>query len=53
VRWCEVVEYQTDVWGSDEDQVLDTFHDLPMDQIPIEESGHRIMEFDTIKVEPQ
>jgi len=51
VRWCETVEYQTTVWGSDEDQVLDTFHDLPMDQIPIGESGWRNFEMDTIKVD--
>ena len=53
VKWCETVEYYTDVWASDEDQVLDLFHDLPMDQIPIEESGWKIMQLDTIKVEPQ
>ena len=45
------MEYQTTVWGSDEDQVLDTFHDLPMDQIPIGESGWRNFEMDTIKVD--
>ena len=53
VKWCETVQYYTDVWASDEDTALDLFHDLPMDQIPIEETGHKIMEFDTIKVEPQ
>jgi len=53
VKWCETVEYYTDVWASDEDTALDLFHDLPMDQIPIEETGYKIMEFDTIKVEPQ
>ena len=53
VKWCETVEYYTDVWGSDEDQVLDLFHDLPMDKIPIEESGWRNFEMDTIRVEPQ
>jgi len=53
VRWCETVEYSTDVWASDEDQALDLFNDLPMDQIPIEESGWKIMQLDTIKVEPQ
>ena len=52
VKWCETVEYSTDIWASDEDTALDLFHDLPMDQIPIEETGHKIMEFDTIKVEP-
>jgi hypothetical protein len=53
VKWCETVEYYTDVWASDEDQALDLFNDLPMDQIPIEESGWKIMQLDTIKVEPQ
>ena len=53
VKWCETVEYYTDVWASDEDQALDLFNDLPMDQIPIEESGWKIMQLDTIKVEEQ
>ena len=51
VKWCETVEYSTLIWASDEDAAIDLFHDLPMDQIPIEETGHKIMEFDTIKVE--
>jgi len=51
VKWCETIEYYTDVWGSDEDQVLDTFHDLPMDQIPIEPTGWAEMEMDSIQVE--
>ena len=53
VKWCETVEYYTDVWASDEDQALDLFNDLPMDQIPIEESGWKIMQLDTLKVEEQ
>jgi len=53
VKWCETVEYYTDVWGSDEDQVLDLFHDLPMDKIPIEPTGWKNMEMDTIQVEEQ
>ena len=53
MKWCETVEYSTNIWASDEDTALDLFHDLPMDQIPIEETGHKIMEFDTIKVEEQ
>jgi len=53
VKWCETVEYYTDVWASDEDTALDLFNDLPMDQIPIEESGWKIMQLDTIKVKEQ
>ena len=53
VKWCETVEYYTDVWASDEDQALDTFNDLPMDKIPIEESGWRNMESYSIRVEEQ
>ena len=53
VKWCETVEYYTDVWASDEDQALDLFHDLPMDEIPIEPTGWQEMEMDTIQVEPQ
>jgi hypothetical protein len=53
VRWCETVEYYTDVWASDEDQALDTFHDLPMDKIPIGPTGWKTMEMDTIQVEEQ
>ena len=53
VRWCETVEYYTDVWGSDEDQVLETFMDLPMDKAPIGPTGWKNMEMDTIQVEEQ
>lgn len=52
VKWCETVEYYTDVWASDEDQALDLFHDLPMDNIPLWTS-RRNFEMDTIQVEPQ
>ena len=51
VRWCETVEYCTDIWASDEDQALDAFNDLPMDKIPIEETGWRNFEMDTIRVD--
>ena len=51
VRWCETVEYYTDVWASDEDQALDLFHDFPMNEIPIEPTGWQEMEMDTIVVE--
>ena len=51
VKWCETVEYYTDVWASDEDQALDLFNDLPMNKIPISESGWRNMEMDTIHIE--
>ena len=53
VKWCETVEYSTDIWATDEDQALDLFHDLPMDKIPIEETGKRHFEMDTIQVETQ
>ena len=54
VRWCETVEYYTDIWASDEDQALDTFHAVHGDaRLPIEESGWRDMDMDTIKVEEQ
>jgi len=53
VKWWETVEFYTDVWASDEDQALDTFNDLSMDQIPIGETGKRHFEMDTIKVEEQ
>ena len=51
VKWCETVEYYTDIWASSEDQAIDTFHDLPMDEIPIEPTEWQVMEFDTIRVE--
>jgi hypothetical protein len=53
VRWCETVEYYTDIWGSDEDQALDLFHDMPMDKIPIGPTGWKNLEMDTIQVEEQ
>ena len=53
VKWCETVEYYTDVWASDKDQALDLFYDLPMNEIPIEPTGWQEMEMDTIQVEPQ
>ena len=53
VRWCETVEYYTDVWGSDEDQALETFMDLPMDKAPIGPTGWKNLEMDTIQVEEQ
>ena len=51
VKWCEVVEYYTDIWASDKDQAEDTFHDAPMDQIPIEPTGWQEMEMDSIEIE--
>jgi hypothetical protein len=51
VKWCETVEYYTNVWASDKDQAIDTFHDLPMNEIPIEPTGWQEMEFDSIQVE--
>ncbi|NBT53289.1 MAG: hypothetical protein EBT12_17375 [Marivivens sp.] len=51
IRWCETVEYYTNVWASNKDQAIDTFHDLPMNEIPIEPTGFQEMEFDSIKVE--
>ena len=51
VKWCEVTEYYTNVWASDEDAALDLFNDLPMDQIPIEPTGWAEMEMDSIQVE--
>lgn len=53
VRWCETVEYYTDVWASDEDQALETFYDQSMDKIPIGKTGKRHFEMDTIQVEEQ
>jgi hypothetical protein len=53
VRWCETVEYYTDVWASDEDQALETFYDVGMDKIPIGKTGKRDFEMDTIQVEEQ
>ena len=51
VKWCETVEYYTDVWASDKDQALDLFYDLPMNEIPIEPTGWQEMEMDTVVVE--
>ena len=51
VKWCETVEYYTDVWASDKDQALDLFYDLPMNEIPIEPTGWQEMEMDTVIVE--
>jgi len=45
------VEYSTLIWASDEDAALDLFHDLPLDQIPIEPTGWQEMETDSIQVE--
>ena len=53
MRWCETVEYYTDVWASDEDQALETFYDVGMDKIPIGKTGKRDFEMDTIQVEEQ
>ena len=53
MRWCETVEYYTDIWASDEAQALDLFHDMPMDKIPIGKTGKRHFEMDTIQVEEQ
>ena len=57
VKWCETVEYYTDIWASDEDQALDTFLYLREqyldNKIPIEESGWRNMERATIQVKEQ
>ena len=53
VKWCETVEYYTDIWSSDEDQALDTFHACHGDKLPVEESGWRNMDMDTIQVEEQ
>jgi len=50
VKWCETVEYYTDVWASSKDQALDLFYDLPMDEIPIEPTGLQEMEMDTVEV---
>jgi len=50
VKWCEVVEYSTNVWASDEDTALDLFNDLAMDQIPIEPTGWQEMKTDSIQV---
>jgi len=51
VKWCETVEYSTLIWASDEDAALDLFHDLPLDQVPIEPTGWQEMETDSIQVE--
>tara|TARA_R100000231_G_scaffold137993_1_gene115398 strand:- start:850 stop:1032 length:183 start_codon:yes stop_codon:yes gene_type:complete len=51
VKWCETVEYSTDIWSSDEEEALDTFYDLPMDKIPIEPTGWQEMEMDSVEVE--
>ena len=51
VKWCETVEYYTDIWASDKDQAEDVFHAHHGDKLPIEESGWRDMDIDSIKVE--
>ena len=54
VKWCETVEYYTDIWADDEDTALYLFRYLPMDEIPIKETGHATgIEMDTVRVEEQ